>query len=124
MATEHQTQANSQGPVTRSKALTISKLLMILILAVGGTQMAIQYYRDITSSQMPDNYTPITNQNTESFVLFKKQLEAEGIKADLSEMSVFLITEAAFKYKWQRGNDVRVYVIRRNAGGLWDAFLQ
>ena len=98
-------------------------LLVLAVFISGGKQFAAKYYGDITGN-IHEDYIAITNQNDPSFVLFRDKLEEDGIKADISEMTVFVITEAAFKYRWRRGEDERIYVIRRNSQGAWDTYLQ
>jgi hypothetical protein len=124
MTTESSTKTSSQKQTNSSRGLTIFMSIMVLTLVAGGWQMAVDYVKNITAGNMQEDYTAIANQDTPTFILFRDKLAEEGITPDISEMSVFSMTEAAYKYKWQRGDDSRVYVIRRNASGLWDTYLQ
>jgi hypothetical protein len=114
-----------QRGLTRSKSLIIGVLLLAPILAYGTKDYVTKYLNGITvTDQIAAEYEPISNPHAPSFIALKGQLEREGIKPDDSELSMFSFSEAAFQYRWLRGNESRVYVVRMNSHGLWDIYPQ
>lgn len=103
----------------------VSALLMGAIIVVGGKDYVIKYYGNITAAgRVMEEYQPITNTSAPSYVALKGQLESEGIKVEDSELSMFSFSGAAFQYRWLRGDESRVYVVRMNSHGMWDIYPQ
>jgi hypothetical protein len=109
--------------IMNAKIFIFAALFFLTILIVGGHKLASEVYGNITGN-LEDSYKPISNQDEATLALFKSKLAEDGIKPKDTELSVFGISESTFKYRWKRGDDERIYVIRRNLQGIWDAYSQ
>jgi len=105
--------------IKNAKIFILAALFVLAIVINGVKKISVA-----VTGNMQDSYAAISNQDEPTFALFKDKLAEEGIKANVSEMSVFAMSEVSYKYKWQRGNDERVYIIRRNSQGIWDTYSQ
>lgn len=106
-----------------AKIFIFAALFGLTVMTVGGYKLASEIYGNITGN-IEDSYIPISNQDEPTLALFKSKLAEDGITPNDSELSFFYISDAMYKYRWQRGNDERIYNIRRNSQGIWDTYSQ